>query len=84
MKFTMQDLTPAILEANFVANGFGLVFFQSANSKDLTAFADSGYLTFDIKVTEIGENSGEFVVKADCEHPCSSGDISIGVLPTGS
>jgi beta-glucanase (GH16 family) len=73
-----------VLEANFVANGFGLVFFQSANSKDLTAFADTGYLTFDIKVTQIGDNSGEFVVKADCEYPCSSGDISIGVLPTGS
>ena len=56
----------------------GLVFVQATGTKNVTAFATTGYLSFDIKVLSYGTNTGGLVVKADCVNPCSSGDINIG------
>ena len=37
-----------------------------------------GYLSFDIKVIQEGQNYAGFVMKADCFFPCSSGDQAVG------
>jgi beta-glucanase (GH16 family) len=69
-----------VLQVSFSENGNGIMFFQ-ASPTDASAFAD-GVLSFDIKVVDPGASSGQFVVRADCVHPCSSGDIALDVLPT--
>lgn len=56
----------------------GLAFIQATTTKDASAFASTGSLSFDIKVLSYGTNTGGLVVKADCVNPCSSGDINIG------
>jgi beta-glucanase (GH16 family) len=62
----------------------GLAFIQSTGTKDVTAFASTGNLTFDIKVLSYGANTSGIVIKADCVNPCSSGEIPIGVVGNGS
>ena len=56
---------------------FAGLFFESSQGRDLSSFAP-GFLAFDIKVVQEGENYGGFVMKADCFFPCSSGDQEIG------
>ncbi len=56
----------------------GLAFVQATGTKNTSAFATAGYLSFDIKVLDYGTNTGGLVIKADCVNPCSSGDINIG------
>ena len=65
-----------VLEITHGAQFAGL-FFESSQGRDLSSFAP-GFLAFDIKVVEEGENYGGFVMKADCFFPCSSGDQEIG------
>ena len=65
-----------VLEISHGAQFAGL-FFESSEGRDLSDFAP-GYLTFDIKVIEEGQNYAGFVMKADCFFPCSSGDQAVG------
>lgn len=60
----------------------GIAYIQSSGLKDATAFGANGYLEFDVKVTNYGTADG-LVVRADCKHPCTSGDISIGKVGDG-
>jgi beta-glucanase (GH16 family) len=72
-----------VLEVSYSAStaAFGLMYFQSSVTKDVTAFESTGYLTFDIKITG---GLGDYVIKADCVHPCSSGDIALDPITVGS
>ena len=61
----------------------GVAFIQSTSTKNATAFAADGYLQFDLKVVDYGNNSSGIVVKVDCVNPCSSGDIPLGFVANG-
>lgn len=54
----------------------GLIFIQSATTHDLSAFANTGLLSFDINVLDYS-GAPALNIKADCVNPCSSGDINI-------
>lgn len=43
----------------------------------MSAYAD-GHLTFDLQVMDYGTTTGDLQVNIHCEHPCQSGDISVG------
>ncbi|UTA47173.1 family 16 glycosylhydrolase [Simiduia sp. 21SJ11W-1] len=67
-----------VIDVQFTSSSHnGLAFMQTASPKDLSAFASSGYFSFDIQVLDYAAATG-LVIKADCVHPCSSGDIAIG------
>lgn len=61
----------------------GLAYIQSSTTKNVTAFAAAGYLTFDVKVLDYGTNTTGLVVKADCVSPCTSGDMVLGKIANG-
>ena len=69
---------------SFNSTANGLIFIQATGTKDISAFAEDGYLSFDIKVADYGVNTSGLVVKADCVNPCSSGDIPVGVVGDGA
>ncbi len=73
-----------VLEVSFNSTANGLIFIQATGTKDISAFAEDGYLSFDIKVADYGVNTSGLVVKADCVNPCSSGDIPVGVVGDGA
>ncbi|TQV65973.1 glycoside hydrolase family 16 protein [Exilibacterium tricleocarpae] len=74
-----------VIDARFTSpSGNGLMFIQSGtNTKDLSAFADTGLLRFDVKVLDYNQAS-ELILKVDCVHPCSSGDYSLGAPGAGN
>lgn len=64
-------------------SGSGLAYIQATGPKDVTVFTGSSYLEFDVKVMDYKSAAG-LIVKVDCGHPCSSGDISIGKVGDGA
>lgn len=65
----------SVLEFAFTPDGIGTMFIQSG-ARDLSEFA-TGELRFKFKVVDPGENTGGFLVKADCIFPCSSNEIAV-------
>jgi beta-glucanase (GH16 family) len=61
----------------------GVAFIQSFSTKNLSAFAEKGYVEFDVKVLDYGKNIDGLVIKADCVNPCGSGDIALGRVAEG-
>ena len=61
----------------------GVAFIQANSTKNVTAFAADGYLEFDLKVVNYGNNTTGIVIKADCVSPCGSGDIPLGFVANG-
>lgn len=73
-----------VLDIKFkTADKNGVAFIQATGTKNVTAFAADGYLEFDLKVLNYGNNTSGIVVKADCVNPCGSGDIPLGVVANG-
>lgn len=71
-----------VLDIQYGPDGaYGLVFIQSTSTKDMSAFA-GGELSFDVRVLDYAD-AGSLNVRADCVHPCSSGDINIGMPGVG-
>ncbi|AFV00798.1 glycoside hydrolase family protein [Simiduia agarivorans SA1 = DSM 21679] len=67
-----------VIDAQFVSpSANGIFFIQSTDGKDFSAFASTGRLQFDVRVLDYALASG-LVARADCFHPCSSGDVSLG------
>ena len=67
-----------VIDVTFSAeNSNGLVFIQADSSQNMNAFASNGLLQFDINVQNYAAATS-INIKADCTHPCSSGDINIG------
>lgn len=57
----------------------GIAFIQaSSTTKDMSVFS-GGELKFDIQVLDYGSASG-MAIRTDCIHPCSSGDIDVGMV----
>jgi len=71
-----------VLEVSFGSSGFGTMYIQSENPKDLSAYA-GGSLVFDVKVVDAGTNTDGFLVKADCVFPCSSNEIPVPMPDLG-
>ncbi|HSC68682.1 MAG TPA: family 16 glycosylhydrolase [Cellvibrio sp.] len=73
-----------VLDIKFkTADQNGVAFIQATSTKNVTAFAADGYLEFDMKVVDYGNNTSGIVIKADCVNPCSSGDIPLGFVADG-
>lgn len=71
-----------VIDVRFGESGAsGIAFIQATSTKDMSALA-GGILTFDIRVLDYGSASG-IAVRADCVHPCSSGDIDLGMVGAG-
>jgi hypothetical protein len=68
-----------VLQFEF-GTGFGTMYIQSTEAKNLSAFAD-GELIFDLKLVAAGNNTSGFRVKADCGYPCGSVELPVA-LPT--
>lgn len=51
-----------------------VAYFQSAHGYD---FSDFTTLEFDLKVDHDPRDSGGFMMKTDCFHPCGTGDVPI-------
>jgi len=72
-----------ILEVNFAGGDTqGVWFIQSSAGINLGAYTD-GYVSFDIRVPDYGENSEGMTMKIDCVFPCTSGDQAIGKVGDG-
>ena len=72
-----------IIEVSFAGGDTqGVWFIQSSAGIDLSAYAD-GYVSFDIRVTDYGDNAEGMTMKIDCIFPCSSGDQLIGKVGDG-
>ena len=75
----VEDPDKGTVQEIYFQQGPGVWYIQTKILRDMTAFADGGYLTFEIKPLT---GSGEFFVKVDCVHPCTSGDVPVeGTLP---
>lgn len=71
-----------VLQASFSeSSNNGLLFVQSTNPKDASAFAADGTLEFDIKVLSYGSNTGGLVVKAESGPSEGTGDLLIEPEP---
>ncbi len=55
----------------------GLAFIQATAPRDVSAFEETGYLEFDIKVVSYGDNTGGIVVKAESGPSTGTGDYII-------
>ena len=68
-----------VLEVTYAEVGVGMaaIFIGNSTGVDMRDYA-SGSLKFDIKVTNAGENTTGWIIKADCTYPCTSGDQAIG------
>jgi hypothetical protein len=71
-----------VLEVTYAGPGLAGLFFAADPSTDLSAYA-GGTLSFDILVTDEGNNTSGFTAKADCIFPCTSGDQALGVVGLG-
>ncbi|MDO6746630.1 glycoside hydrolase family 16 protein [Gilvimarinus sp. 1_MG-2023] len=60
------------------AGGSGIAFIQSTSPKDMSVFS-GGRLVFDVQVLDYGLAS-QVAIRVDCVHPCSSGDIELGMV----
>ncbi len=73
-----DDGRGSVLDIQFSeSDANGLAFIQSTSVKNARAFADSGQLTFDIKVLSYGTNTGGLVVKAESGPGQGTGDYTI-------
>ena len=63
-----------VLEVTYAEVGVGMaaIFIGNSTGVDMRDYA-SGSLKFDIKVTNAGENTTGWIIKADCTYPCTSG-----------
>lgn len=59
----------------------GIAFIQASTTRDMSALA-GGILSFDIRVLDYGAASA-MAVRADCQYPCSSGDMDLGMVGAG-
>ncbi|MFT4927927.1 MAG: beta-glucanase (GH16 family) [Phenylobacterium sp.] len=74
----------SVISTTFNADGGNGVFFiQSAQSVDLSNIS-AGELSFDIRVTNYGDNTDGMTLKVDCTDPCGTGDIPLGVIGDGA
>lgn len=72
-----EDRGP-VYEVTYAADAGTAAIFTEANpALDMSAFAN-GYINFDVKVINAGENTTGWIMKADCVWPCTSGDQAIG------
>jgi len=72
----------SVLEVTYAdSTGVAAIFFESSGPVDLSEFS-SGNLNFDVKVLDASENNISWIMKADCNYPCTSGDQVIG--PAGN
>lgn len=71
-----------VLEIGFGSAGFGTMYIQNENPRDLSAYS-AGSLVFDLKVVDAGSNTEGFLVKADCIHPCSSHELPVDMPEVG-
>ena len=72
-----------ILEVSFAGgDAQGVWFIQSSAGVDLSAYAD-GFVSFDIRVADYGDNAEGMTMKIDCVFPCTSGDQLIGKVGDG-
>jgi beta-glucanase (GH16 family) len=55
---------------NDTAQQNGLVYAESTDAKDASAFIAGGYISFDIKVLSYGKNTNGFVYQVWCGLPC--------------
>ncbi len=53
-----------------------IVHFHASTPYDLGDWSD-GVVEFDLRVIDFGSSTAGFVMKVDCQHPCSSGDFPI-------
>lgn len=60
----------------------GIAYIQSSTPKNASAFAASGYIEFDVKVTNYGA-ADELLLRVDCGHPCVSNNIPLGKVGNG-
>lgn len=73
-----------VFQGSFLeAGGSGLMFIQTEPGivRDVTALAD-GFLVFDVFLPAYDPATTGLIVKADCVHPCSSGNYPIGLVGT--
>lgn len=63
------------------SNNNGLAFIQANSPKNATAFAQDGYLEFDLKVISYGSNTSGLVVKAESGPATGTGDYVITPPP---
>ena len=68
------------LSVTFNPTEDAVFYIQSTGGVDISAFADSGVLSFDLKVSQ-GVYDNGFMFKADCFWPCTSNNIAL-VEPT--
>lgn len=62
------------------ATNESVVYWQSPFGFDLTEF---DRIEFDMKVVVDPRDSGGFMLKMDCFHPCGTGDVPIATAPVG-
>lgn len=72
------DSSDNVLEITFSNDNFGTMFIQAEDAQDLNEFS-AGELVFDLKVVDPAQNSGGFLVKADCIFPCTSKEIPVAM-----
>ena len=67
-----------VIAVDFKADGANGVFYiQSSTGVDLSALANTGTLTFDVRSTT---GDAQLTYKVDCIFPCSTGDQDLGVV----
>ena len=62
------------------ATNESVVYWQSPFGFDLTEF---DRIEFDMKVVVDPRDSGGFMLRMDCFHPCGTGDVPIAPAPVG-
>jgi len=63
------------IETTFNTNE-AIVYFQAATPYNLSDWSD-GAVEFDMRVVTLGSSTARFMMKVDCQHPCSSGDFPL-------
>jgi len=53
-----------------------IVYFHASAPYNLGDWSE-GVVEFDMRVIDFGSNTAGFMMKVDCEHPCSSGDFPL-------
>lgn len=64
-----------VIQATYNTNE-SVVFFQATEAFDLTDWS-GGWVDFDLRLIEPGAADSGYMMKIDCIHPCSTGDVPI-------